>query len=234
MIAKIDKLDRVNSSYVILLNKIKLFEGFTESECTALYDLLKPSVKEFAKSEILINEGERFDEVGVVYSGRLSNSRIYYEGNVHLLSILTRGDLIGLETVTSPSRKSPVTVTAIENSTIMMFSYDRIMGDENLAQKHKERLTGNIIKMLANENIKQMYKVEVLSKRGLRERIITFFTIMAKKAENNTFHIRMNREELAQYLCVNRSALSYELNEMKREGLIEFEKDRFKINFDYF
>ena len=234
MNVKTDKLDRVNSNYVALLNRIKLFDGFTEQECIVLYDLLRPSVKEFLKGEILINEGERIDEVGVVYSGRLSNSRIYYEGNVHLLSILTRGDLIGLETVTSPSRKSPVTVTAIENSTIMQFAYDKIMGEENTMLHHKERLTGNIIKMLANENIKQMYKVEVLSKRGLRERIITFFTIMAKKADCNTFHIRMNREELAQYLCVNRSALSYELNEMKREGLIEFEKDRFKIHFDFY
>ena len=82
---------------------------------------------------------------------------------------------------------------------------------------------------LADESIRKMHKIEILAERGLRDRIIMYLDILRKKSGTNVVHVNMGREQLAQFLCVNRSALSNELNKMKREGLIDFRKNEFRI-----
>ena len=82
---------------------------------------------------------------------------------------------------------------------------------------------------LADDNIKMAKKIEILVERGLRERILTYLNILTSKSGSNSVSVRMNREQLAQFLCVNRSALSNELNKMKKEGIIDFKKDKFTI-----
>ena len=93
----------------------------------------------------------------------------------------------------------------------------------------KEIILENIIHLLSDISIRQMYKIQVISKHGLRDRIMAHLLIMQRKRNTEVFDIRMSQEQLAQYLCVNRSALSYELNKMKKEGLIDFKKSKFKI-----
>ena len=83
--------------------------------------------------------------------------------------------------------------------------------------------------MLSDSNIKMAHKVEILAERGLRDRIMVYLNVLRSKAGGNTVTIKMSREQLAQFLCVNRSALSNELNKMKREGIIDFKGSRFTI-----
>ena len=82
---------------------------------------------------------------------------------------------------------------------------------------------------IADNNIRMANKVEILAERSLRERILVYLNILTGKAGSNTVTVRMNREQMAQFLCVNRSALSNELNKMKKEGVIDFHKDKFTI-----
>ena len=89
-------------------------------------------------------------------------------------------------------------------------------------------------KILSDENIKIMYKVDVLSKRTIRERITTHLSIISEKRNSRTFDIGMTQEQFAQYLCINRSTLSKELNNMRREGLITFSGSRYTICSDDF
>ncbi len=79
----------------------------------------------------------------------------------------------------------------------------------------------NTNRMIADNCVRLLYKTDVLSKHSLRERILTYFYIMKMKHQSNTFRIKMSREQFAQYLCVNRSALSRELSRMEKEGLIK-------------
>ena len=83
--------------------------------------------------------------------------------------------------------------------------------------------------MRADSNIRMARKVEILAERGLRDRILVYLNILRRKSNSNTVTVRMNREQLAQFLCVNRSALSNELNKMKKEGVIDFKRDQFTI-----
>ena len=74
-----------------------------------------------------------------------------------------------------------------------------------------------------------MNKIEILVEKGLRKRIMLYFGVLSRKSGSDEFSVKMSREQLAQYLGVNRSALSSELNDMKREGIIDFEKERFRF-----
>ena len=87
----------------------------------------------------------------------------------------------------------------------------------------------NISNQLSNENIKRQNKVDVLSVNGLRDRVMMYLETQASKKGTSSFTIPFNREELANYLCVNRSALSHELSLMRQEGIIEFRKNRFHL-----
>ena len=86
-----------------------------------------------------------------------------------------------------------------------------------------------LTELLANDNIKKLYRIETLSQKGLRDRIMTYFHILADKSGSNIINVNMSRYQLAHYLCVNRSALSHEINEMQRDGLIEIDKKIIKI-----
>lgn len=88
-----------------------------------------------------------------------------------------------------------------------------------------------MVNILSNENIRLMYKIDTLSKRSLRDRITTYLSIIREKRHVDTFDIGMTQEQFAQYLCVNRSVLSSELNKMRKEGLIDFTKSTYTVLF---
>jgi CRP-like cAMP-binding protein len=114
-------------------------------------------------------------------------------------------------------------------SELLCFKYDAMMEKDALPEDLRERLYENIIHVLANENIKKLYKINVLYKRSLRERILSFLQNIATRTGSDSFRINMDREQFAQYLGVNRSALSHELSRMRQEGIISCRKDFFEL-----
>jgi CRP-like cAMP-binding protein len=93
----------------------------------------------------------------------------------------------------------------------------------------RETVTNNIFRILADDSMKKQYKIDVLYKKSMRERVKTFLLHMAEKTDSQSFDIGMDREQLARFLGVNRSALSHELSLMQHDGLIRFSKSRFKL-----
>ena len=216
-------------NYLSLMMQSKLFEGFSNSDCQTIYSLLQPNLREFSRNEIIVNEGDRVEDIGILCAGRIMSVKIDYLGNTHLMEILQRPMIFGIEIVTTPSQISPITMISTEKSSILVFSYHRFMAKDVLLDQFRVKVLNNIMHLLANENVKKMYKIEVLSKRSLRNKILIHLHLMEKKAGGSPFSIGMDREQFAQYLCVNRSALSHELSTMKKEGLIFFHKDIFTI-----
>lgn len=111
-------------------------------------------------------------------------------------------------------------LTADTGCAVVFFRYSLFFSSHGISPSCKIILLQNITKILSDENIKITYKVDVLSKHTIRERILTHLSIISEKRGSHTFDIGMNQEQFAQYLCVNRSTLSRELNAMRREGLI--------------
>ena len=98
-----------------------------------------------------------------------------------------------------------------------------------LKSKFSGEMQEALTHMLADSNIKMSNKIEILAEKGLRDRIMIYLNILRMKSGTDTVTVRLSREQLAQFLCVNRSALSNELSKMKKEGIIDFKGPRFKI-----
>ena len=210
----------------------KIFSGLTEEDCFSLEKILNPFVKRFLKEETIYRDGDEIKFIGIVLQGKVIGAKFYSDGRSHLVHTFGARDYIGLETIFSSKKDSPITYVAAENTAMMLFPSSLITNQGMIPFELQLKIKDNIIRILADENIKSIYKLEVLSKRALRSRIVTFLSIMAKKTGAKVFYIGMDREQFAQYLCVNRSALSYELGQMKKEGLIDFQKDRFTLKYN--
>ena len=185
---------------------------------------IKIKIKTYAEEEIIFSEGETVNGIAILHSGTIRGEKFHLEGNVDLMHMYQRGEIFGAEAAVSRLRTSPLTYIANEVSEVLFADFTDIRQG-----RYATEMILALLHILADDNIKKLYKIETLSKRGLRERIMTYLQIIGKKADSHTFSIHMDREQFAQYLCVNRSALSYELNQMKREGLIDFRKDQFTI-----
>lgn len=211
------------------MRESKLFSDFSTEECILMEKILEPYEKVFKKYEIVYDEDEEIRCIGQIIEGQLIGEKFNLDGQAHIVHTFDVMDVIGLETIYSTKKGSPLTYTAAEDTTLLMFPYTAAEKHTKIPPDIQIKMRDNMMWILADGSIKSLYKLEVLSKRALRCRIRTFLSIMAKKNGSNTFHIGMDREQFAQYLCVNRSALSYELGKMQKEGLITFDKDLFTI-----
>ncbi|MCD7947215.1 MAG: Crp/Fnr family transcriptional regulator [Oscillospiraceae bacterium] len=200
-----------------------LFQGFSREEAVVLCSAMQPSFRAIKKGAVFIAEGESSVRIGFLQKGRLSGTRNSSEGQSHILEFYEQGELLGLESVCSTKQTSLLTYTAVEESIVLTLSLDGIMAG-SVRPFVANLFLRNMNQMLADRCVRLIYKAEVLSKRALRERIMTFLRIMQRR-RGNRFHLGMDREQFAQYLCVNRSALSRELNDMQRDGLICLEED---------
>ena len=114
---------------------------------------------------------------------------------------------------------------------IAYFPGELVIRPGMLPEEWRAELNRQLAAWISNVNIKKEYRLAILSQKGLRERIFTYLTLQASRRQTTAFAIPFSREELAAYLCVNRSALSHELSLMQEEGLISFQKNHFRLHF---
>ena len=214
---------------IALMTKSKLFAGITKEECRALHQMLQPSMRKFRKDQIVVNEREPVKHIGIVATGAVASHKFYYQGDSHLIQIYGPGDAFGIEWAFSSLGTYSVTLVALQDTEILTIPQAMLVSKLNDGPIGRI-INDNVIKELADETVRKTYKLEVLSKKSLHERIKIFLFIIRDKTGSDCFHIGMNQQQFAQYLCVNRSTLSYELNEMRRNGEISFEKDFFTIH----
>lgn len=206
----------------------KLFKQLSENDFEMLVDIVKPILESFKPDELVYEEGISIDTFGIVKSGKFKGEKYHYGGEVDLVQVFTPGDLIGLEIVCTPTRITPLQIISMGESELYIFRYNDLM--ELLPPDMHTQIQKNITQILANENMKKLYKIDMLYKKSLRERIMVFLRNMESRIGQSAFSINMDREQFAQYLGVNRSALSHELSLMQQEGIITFKKDYFKLN----
>ncbi|SHH97854.1 cAMP-binding domain of CRP or a regulatory subunit of cAMP-dependent protein kinases [Sporobacter termitidis DSM 10068] len=201
-----------------ILRGSALFAGFSEAELKALLPALQPALRHYGKDNVIIDEGDEADQIGFVASGRVVARKMTSGGHTHILAVHEAGDNFGFDAAFSSHRTSPLTFTADTDCTALFVSSSCFL---DVTTAVGVRLMNNANRILADKCVRLLYKTDVLSKQSLRERILTYFGIMEMKSQGEAFLLRMSREQFAQYLCVNRSALSRELSRMQSDGLIE-------------
>jgi CRP-like cAMP-binding protein len=210
----------------------RLFDGVDTDDCERIRIALDLSVRSLAAGEILAEADRRTDVFWLLLSGSLQGARCYLDGSIDLVQFYTGGDIICLDVVCTRTRRSPLQISAVGGAEVVAVDYDALLNVKSEGARlsaAREIIGANIVRLLADESIRKQYKIDVLYKKSLRTRILTFLHHMKSKASSPSFDIGMDREMLAQYLGVNRSALSHELSLMRKDGLIEFRKSRFVL-----
>ena len=200
------------------------FHHISKSDWIEAFEQLEVTLRTCRKGEIICHMGDTLEAVYIVEDGSVRAEKTYPSGDVHIVSVYEEDDVLALGVILSRRKTSPVDLVANEDCRMIMIPRQSMEGS-----RYRDRLMNALIEMLADENIRQMHKIEILAERGLRDRVLVYLNVLTRKSGTNTVTVKMSREQLAQYLCVNRSALSNELSKMKREGLIDFQKDQFTL-----
>lgn len=215
--------------YYELLCGSQFFRGLTAEEIDKFLKIVRGEMITYEKNDTLFCVNQNVDRFGIIVSGWVKVSRVYSDGSrIHLQSLLD-GACVGLDVITTRKGISPFDVVAAEKTQVFYLPADVLLSQGILNPEIHLKLLSNALRLVSKENIKNYYRIETLANNGLRRRIESFLLKEFKRSKTPKFTIRFNREELADYLCVNRSALSHELSLMRSEGLIDFERNEFEI-----
>lgn len=214
-------MNHVNNGHLKSIAMSGLFKYLDEKACRQAWNELNMMPRRYDSQQIIYGQDEPVFRPGIVHSGLVKGERLHAEGTSNLAYYYVRGEIFAFEGALSGKRTSPLQITADSGTCVIFFDVQNIFNST-----FERLLVKGLMEILANDDIKKLYRIEILSKKGLRERIMAHFYVMASKNNGYSFDLNMSQQQLARYLCVNRSALSHELNQMKREGIIAFEKRR--------
>ncbi len=214
---------------MLIPGNVSLFEGIKSDEITRLLSCLDIRHRSFPKGTTIIHEGDQVEFIGVILIGFIQIVRTDINGNRMIQSGFGSGALFAESFVCAGIVQSPVSVVAVEDSEILFIPYKKMMHSCKQTCSFHYQLIENMLKVIALKNLGLNGKIEILSKRTLREKILTYLQQEKRKNRSVSFNIPFSRNELADYLCVDRSSLSRELGFLQNEGLISFERNLFTL-----
>ena len=215
--------------YFPILKKCVLFRGIEEADYKHLFGCLSAQVKHYNEEEYLFFAGDRLDHIGIVLSGRLEILKESLAGNKHIIAILDPSHMFAEGIVCTATRLSPVTVQAMEPVKILLIPYERIIKSCGQSCSFHIGLIQNMMVILGEKNVILNYKLELLTLKGMREKLASYLLKASLENGSNTFQIPLNRTELADFLNVSRTSMCRELTRMKNDGLIDLYGRSFKI-----
>ena len=205
------------------MNNILLFRNIPSVAIPSLLKELGATKKEYKKGEILFHEGESLDKIGIVLQGLVLIESADVWGNNSLLGSASKGSVFGEAYACVPGEKLMISVRAVEASTVLFIDVDKILTGSNSDLVH------NLLIVCAKKNLQLSRRILHTSSKSLRGRLMSFFSECVKKEDSLSFSIPLNRQQLADYLSVDRSAMCNELSKMQKDGLITYHKNQFTI-----
>ena len=206
-----------------------LFDGIDPEDYMAMLSCTGYHIGVFRKGDIVAFEEENIKHIGVVISGAVDMIKEDLWGNKTMLVRIRKNDVFGETFACGSDNLSIVTFQVYEDAQILFMPFARVMRSCTMACQFHHRLIENMVRVIANKNRDLMRKVEAVSKRSIREKLLSYLSIQAQTQASRYFEIPLGRVELAEYLCVDRSALTRELVKMKEEGLIDYDRNCFRM-----
>lgn len=216
--------------YYPVLDRCAMFQGIGKESVLAMLKCMGAKILSYNQGETIFAEGNPAEDIGIVLSGSAQIVKIDYFGNRSIMANVVEGEIFGESFACSEVDTLPVNVIATKNCQIMIINALRIISTCSNACEFHRQIIFNLLKVVATKNLVFNQKIEVTSKRSTREKLMTYLLIQAKNAGSNEFTIPFDRQELADYLEVDRSGLSAEISKLRKEGVLECEKGRFVLN----
>lgn len=215
--------------YIQILKKTQLFSGVSEEEINTMLNCLNAHICTYKKGEYVLHQGESINNILVLAEGKLHIQRDDYWGNRSIINIVSVGEMFGESYVAPKSESIMNDVLAIEECTVISFDIKHIITVCSSACKFHSMVVQNLFFAISEKNRKLVQKLTFMSKRTTREKLIAYLSEESKKQKSNNFSIPFNRQQLADFLSVDRSAMSNELCKMRDEGMITFNKNKFTL-----
>ena len=213
-------------------NQIKnspVFFGMAEDELKALLECFNARIKKYESDEIIIRQGDLISNLYIILDGEVNIEKDTYWGRRIIISRLGKNQNLALSFVGSKNVESNIDAMTVKPTTLLVLGYEKCTSMcQNACTKHKV-LINNLFQILSKENIELIQKIENVSQKTIRDKLLTYLSNEAQRQHSNCFEIQFNRQDLADYLNVDRSAMSFELSKLQKEGFIEYSKNKFEL-----
>ena len=215
--------------YLNAIKKCSLFENISEENILSVLGCIGAKIESFDKKYTIFIEGSKAKYIGVVLSGSVQISQFDYYGNRSILGKVRSGEMFAEAFACADVKYLPVSVITDEPSEIMLVDCSRILCTCQKACAFHNQLVFNLMKNLAIKNLMLYQRVEITSKRKTREKLLAYLMFYSKKTGQSSFDIPFDRQELADYLEVDRSGLSAEISKLRNEGILKSNKKHFEL-----
>ena len=216
-------------NYVSILKKTQLFSGVSDDEIISMLSCLGARLFTYKKGEYVFKQGDRLNDITILVEGNLHIQKDDYWGNRSILGHIAVGEMFGEAYLAPESGTLLNDVVAVEDSAVMFFDVTKIITTCSSACRFHTMVVQNLFFAISAKNRKLVQKIGHMSKRSTREKLISYLSEEAKRQNCSYFIIPYNRQQLADFLSVDRSSMSNELCKMRDEGLLEFHKNHFRL-----
>jgi len=210
-----------------IISKNSIFDNIPEEELPDLLNEISHRFASYKSGEVVIRTGDLFQEIGIVISGHLLAINVSEAGNKNIINNIVENQVFGEALSASEITESPFDIVCKLDAEVFFLSYhDLINGSPNL---YHQQMMANVLRLIAQKTMKLNYHLIVAGRRKIRDKVMTYLNFQRVIHQNSTFTIDLNREQLAAYLFVDRSALSFTLMKLKSEGVIDYYRNSFII-----
>jgi len=215
---------------IALLKNVPIFTGIDEQELTSMLGCLDAKRETFPKGEYLFHEGDRAEAVGLLLSGSVLVIQEDFWGNRNLMTRIGPGQIFAEAFACSPGAVLNVSVVADEPCDVMWLNVRRILTTCPSACAHHTRMIRNLLSDLAGKNLRFNEKLTHMGQRTTRKKLLSYLSAEAQRQGSSAFEIPFSRQQLADYLSVERSAMSAELCRLRDDGVLRFDRNHFVLS----
>ena len=215
--------------YLSVLKRSRLFAGITESEITAMLQCLSAAVRIYDKGDCVLRRGETVSSVAMLLEGSIHIQKEDYWGNLSILNEITEGEVFGEVYACLGNEELLNHAVAVKPSVVLFMDVNRVLTVCPSACRFHGLLIRNLLNVMASKNKMLTQKLQHMSQRTTREKLLSYLSEQSLKAGSPSFTIPFNRQQLADFLAVDRSAMSNELGKMRDEGLLQFDRSHFVL-----
>lgn len=221
----------LSEEMIFVLEGSQLFSGISREKLMGMLRCLGARRADFGRGQMVLWQGETVDEIGVVCAGKARSLKTDREGKNVIVTLLGPGDYVGVLLAASRERRSPVSVQAMERLTVLFIPFSAVTSRcARLCPAH-DRLLQNVLDGIAEKALVLHDRNDCLARTTIREKVLRYLELLSREQGTKNLRSPLDRQGMADYLGVERSALSRELSRMKREGLLDYAKNSFSLKY---
>lgn len=218
--------------YLPILRSCPFFNGMRDDEILSILHCVQASTSTRPRGSYILRAGDTTEVMGLVLSGSVLILQEDLWGHRNILSKCTAGDFFGEPYAATSGTVLNVNAVAEDDCTLLFLSVKRLLTSCPTACDHHQKLIRNLVSVLANRLLVFNDKITHVSKRSTREKLLSYLSSESVRQASLFFDIPFDRQQLADYLCVDRAAMSVELSKLQKEGILKTKRRHFELIVD--